>query len=48
MLDVTLENVTTVTDHFPDALVHENVAGVYMTLWQHNDIRKVDADPILI
>ena len=38
MHDVTLES---------DAFVRENVARVYMTLWQRNDVRKFDADAIL-
>ena len=46
-MDVTLESVATVTDHFADAFVRENVARVYMTLWLRNDVRKFDADAIL-
>ena len=45
MLDVTLECVATVTDHFADAFVCENVARVYMTLWRSNDVRKVTMTP---
>ena len=40
MHDVTLECVAAVTDHFADAFVRENVAGVYMTLWRRNDVRR--------
>ena len=47
MYDVTLESVAAVTNHFADALVRENVARVYMTLWRRNDVRKFDADAIL-
>ena len=47
MHDVTLESVAAVTDHFADAFVRENVACVYMTLWQRNAVRKFDADAIL-
>ena len=47
MHDVTLESVAAVTDHFADAFVRENVARVYMTLWQRIDVRKFDADAIL-
>ena len=47
MHGVTLESVVAVTDHFADAFVRENVACVYMTLWQRNDVRKFDADVIL-
>ena len=47
MHDVTLESVATVTDHFADAFLRENVARVYMTLWRRNDVRKFDADAIL-
>ena len=35
--DVTLERVAA-TDHFADAVVRENVARVYMTLWRRNDV----------
>ena len=45
MHDVTLECVTAVTDHLADAFVRENVARVYMTLWQHNDVRKLTLTP---
>ena len=45
--DVTRESVVAVTYHFADAFVRENVARVYMTLWQRNDVRKFDADAIL-
>ena len=45
--DVTLESVAAVTDHFPDAFIRENIARVYMKLWQCNDVRKSDADAIL-
>ena len=48
MHDVTLESVATVTDHFADAFVRENVARVYMTLWRRNDVPKFDADAILL
>ena len=44
MHDVTLESVAGVTDHFADAFVRENVARVFMRLWQRNDVRKFDAD----
>ena len=47
MHDVTLEGVAALTDHFADAIVRENVARVYMTLWRRNDVRKFDADAIL-
>ena len=47
MLDVTLESVAAVTGHFADAFVRENVAGVYMTLWGRNEVRKFNADAIL-
>ena len=47
MHDSTLESDATVTDHFADAFVRENVARIYMTLWRRNDIRKFDADAIL-
>ena len=47
MHDVTLESVAAVTDHFADAIVRENVACVYMTLWRRNDFRKFGADAIL-
>ena len=47
MHDATRERVVTVTDHFTHALVWENVARVYMTLWRRNDVRKFDADAIL-
>ena len=40
--------VVAVTDHFADAFVRENVARVYMTLWRRNDVRKFDADAILL
>ena len=33
MHDVTQESVAAVTDHFADAFLRENVAGVCMTLW---------------
>ena len=36
-----------VTEHFADAFVRENVACVYMTLWQRNEVQKLDADAIL-
>ena len=32
-------------DHFADDFVRENVAGVYMTLWRHNDVRKLTLTP---
>ena len=48
MHDATLENVAAVTDHFADALVLENVARVYMTLWRRNNFRKFDANAILL
>ena len=47
MLDVTMESVAAVTDHFADTFVRETVARVYMTLWRRNDVRKFDADAIL-
>ena len=47
MHDVTLESVAAATDHFANAFVRENVALVYMTLWQRNDVRKFDAGAIL-
>ena len=47
MHDVTLESVAAVTDHLADVFVSENVAGVYMTLWRRNDVRKFYADAIL-
>ena len=47
MHDLTLESVAAVTDHLANAFVRENVAGVYMTLWQPNDVRKFEADAIL-
>ena len=40
MHDVTYESVVAATDHSADAFVRENVARVYMTLWQRNDLRK--------
>ena len=43
----TRESFAAVTGHFADAFVCENVARVYMTLWQRNDVRKFDADAIL-
>ena len=45
MQNVTLECVAAVTDHFADAFVRVNVAGVYMTLWRRNDIRKLTLTP---
>ena len=48
MHDVTRESVAAVNDHFADALVRENVARVYMTLWQRNDVQKFDTDAILV
>ena len=48
MHDVTLESVAAVTNHFADAFVHENVARIYMTLWRRYDVRKFDADAILL
>ena len=47
MHGVTRESFAAVTDHFADAFVRENVARIYMTLWPHNDVRKLDADAIL-
>ena len=47
MNDVTLESVAAMADHFAKALVRENVANVYMTLWRRNDFRKFDDDTIL-
>ena len=47
MHDVTLESIAAVTDHFADAFVRENVAGVLMTLWRRYDVRKFDVDAIL-
>ena len=32
---------------FRQCIVRENVARVYMTLWQRNDVRKFDPDAIL-
>ena len=29
------------TDHFADAFLRKNIAHVYMTLWQHNDVQKL-------
>ena len=48
MHDVTRESVAAVFDHFADAFVCENVARMYMMLWRLNDIRKFDADAILL
>ena len=45
MHDVTLECVVAMTGHFADAFVRENIARVYMTLWQRNDIRKLTQTP---
>ena len=45
MNDVTLECVAAVTDHYADAFVRENVARIYMTLWRHNDVRKLTLTP---
>ena len=36
-----------VTDHFTGTFVRENVARIYMTLWQRNDVQKFDDDAIL-
>ena len=36
-----------VTDHFADDFVRENVARIYMTLCQRNDVPKFDTDAIL-
>ena len=47
MHDVTRESVVAVTDHFANVFVRENVARVYMTLWQRSDVRKFDAVAIL-
>ena len=47
MHNVTLESVSAVADHFADAIVRENVARVYMTLWRVNEVRRFDADAIL-
>ena len=47
MHDVTQESVAAMTDHFADAIVRENVARVYMTLWRRYAVRKFDADTIL-
>ena len=47
MHHITLESVVAVTEHFADAFVRENVACVYMTLWQRNEVQKLDADAIL-
>ena len=47
MHDVTRESVAVVTHHFADDFVRENVACVYMTLWRHKDVRKLDTDAIL-
>ena len=48
MHDVTQENVVAVTDHFADAIVRENVARVYMTLWRRNDVRKFALTPFCL
>ena len=45
MHDVTLECVAAVTDHFADAVVRENVASAYMTLWRRNDVGKLMLTP---
>ena len=45
MHDVTLECVAAATNHFVDAFVCENVARVYMTLWQRNDVQKLTLAP---
>ena len=47
MHDVTLESVAAMTYHFADAVVRENVARIYMTLWLRNNVRKFDADAFL-
>ena len=47
MHNVTLESAAALTDHFADVFVRKNVACVYMTLWQRNDVRKFDADAVL-
>ena len=47
MHDATWENVAAVTDHFAEDFVRENIAGVYMTAWRRNDVRKLGADAIL-
>ena len=38
-------NGESVTDHFTDAFVGENVARRYMTLWRRNDVRKLTLTP---
>ena len=45
MPDVTQECVASVTDHYADAFIRENVARVYMTLWRRNDVRKLTLTP---
>ena len=45
MPDVTQERVASVTDHYADAFIRENVARVYMTLWRRNDVRKLTLTP---
>ena len=45
MHDVALKCVATVTDHFADVFVRENIARVYMTLWRRNDVRKLSLTP---
>ena len=45
MHDVTLEWAAAVTDHFINAFVCENVAGVYMMLWRRNDVQKLTLTP---
>ena len=44
---ITLENVEAVTHHFADAFVHKTLRAS-MTLCRRNDVRKFDADAILI
>ena len=47
MHDFTQESVAGVTVHFNEAYIRENVARVYMTLWQRNAVRKFNADAVL-
>ena len=45
MHDVTLECVAALTDHFTDAFVRKNNKHVYITMWRHNDDRKLTLTP---
>ena len=47
MQGITWESAVTVTDHLANAFVRENVARIYMTLCQRNDVQKFEADAIL-